>query len=47
MLLSLYTQNLFQSENTGEYRLFIYIDGCYGGSATANIPVLIEYLRTG
>lgn len=32
----------FSLTETGEFRLFIYVDDCYGGSATANIPILIE-----
>jgi len=32
----------FKAPNAGEYRLFIYIDNRYGGSATANLPVLVE-----
>jgi len=32
----------FKAPNAGEYRLFVYIDNRYGGSATANLPVLVE-----
>lgn len=32
----------FAPSETGEFRLFVYVDDCYGGSATANIPILIE-----
>lgn len=32
----------FSPPQTGEFRLFVYVDDCYGGSATANIPILIE-----
>lgn len=35
-------QVTFVVPDKGEYRLFIYVDDCYGGSATANIPILIE-----
>ena len=33
---------IFSPPETGEFRLFIYVDDDYGGSATANIPILIE-----
>ena len=29
-------------DNKGEYRFFVYIDDAYGGTATANIPILVE-----
>jgi len=32
----------FSPPETGEFRLFVYVDDCYGGSATANMPILIE-----
>lgn len=32
----------FSPPKIGEFRLFVYVDDCYGGSATANIPILIE-----
>ena len=32
----------FSPPNSGEFRLFVYVDDCHGGSATANIPILIE-----
>ena len=32
----------FSPPETGEFRLFVYVDDHYGGSATANIPILIE-----
>ena len=32
----------FSPPLTGEFRLFVYIDDGYGGSATANMPILIE-----
>jgi len=31
----------FKAPNIGEYRLFIYLDDAFGGSATANMPVLV------
>ena len=37
----------FTAPDAGEYRLFVYIDDSYGGSATANIPILIESQGTG
>ncbi len=37
----------FTALDAGEYRLFVYIDDSYGGSATANIPILIESQGTG
>ena len=32
----------FSPPKSGEFRLFVYVDDCHGGSATANIPILIE-----
>lgn len=32
----------FSTPHSGEFRLFVYVDDCYGGTATANIPILIE-----
>ena len=32
----------FSPPKIGQFRLFVYVDDCYGGSATANIPILIE-----
>jgi hypothetical protein len=32
----------FSPPQIGEFRLFVYVDDCYGGSATANMPILIE-----
>jgi hypothetical protein len=32
----------FSPPQMGEFRLFVYIDDGYGGSATANMPILIE-----
>ena len=32
----------FTPPQVGEFRLFVYIDDNYGGSATANMPILIE-----
>jgi len=32
----------FSPPQTGEFRLFVYVDDYYGGSATANMPILIE-----
>lgn len=32
----------FTPPETGEFRLFVYVDDNHGGSATANIPILIE-----
>ena len=34
----------FAAPSEGEYRLFVYIDDAYGGTATANMPILIESL---
>jgi hypothetical protein len=36
----------FKAPSIGEYRLFIYLDDAFGGSATANIPVLVVSLTT-
>jgi len=36
----------FEAPDTGEYRLFVYIDDSFGGSATANMPLLVESLAT-
>ena len=32
----------FSPPQIGEFRLFVYIDDGYGGSATANMPILVE-----
>ena len=32
----------FKAPKAGEYRLFVYLDDGFGGSATANMPVLVE-----
>lgn len=32
----------FSPPHSGEFRLFVYVDDSYGGSATANMPILIE-----
>ena len=32
----------FSPPQIGEFRLFVYVDDFYGGSATANMPILIE-----
>ena len=32
----------FTAPRAGEYRLFVYLDDAFGGSATANMPVLVE-----
>jgi hypothetical protein len=32
----------FSPPHKGEFRLFVYVDDSYGGSATANMPILIE-----
>ena len=32
----------FKTPSEGEYRLFIYIDNAFNGSATANLPILVE-----
>ena len=37
-----FSEIVFSPPETGEFRLFVYIDDGYGGSATANIPILIE-----
>jgi len=36
----------FKAPDAGEYRLFVYIDDSFGGSATANMPLLVESLAT-
>ena len=36
----------FKAPDVGEYRLFVYIDDSFGGSATANMPLLVESLAT-
>ena len=36
----------FKAPSAGEYRLFIYISNRYNGSATANLPILVESSRT-
>ena len=37
-----FSEIVFSPPETGEFRLFVYVDDGYGGSATANIPILIE-----
>lgn len=32
----------FETPGEGEYRLFIYVDNAFNGSATANLPILVE-----
>jgi hypothetical protein len=32
----------FEAPEAGEYRLFVYLDDGFGGSATANMPILVE-----
>lgn len=32
----------FIAPSKGEYRLFVYVDNAFNGSATANLPVLVE-----
>lgn len=32
----------FSPPHSGEFRLFVYVDDSYGGSATANMPILID-----
>jgi len=36
----------FKAPDAGEYRLFVYINDSFGGSATANMPLLVESLAT-
>jgi len=36
----------FKAPDAGEYRLFVCIDDSFGGSATANMPLLVESLAT-
>jgi hypothetical protein len=39
-------QVAFETPDKGEYRLFVYIDDSYGGTATANMPILVESAGT-
>lgn len=37
------SQNVeFEAPKAGEYRLFVYLDDRFGGTATANMPILVE-----
>ena len=36
----------FVVPDQGEYRLFVYIDDLHGGTATANMPILVESAGT-
>jgi hypothetical protein len=36
----------FKAPQCGEYRLFVYADDSFGGSATANMPVLVDSIET-
>jgi hypothetical protein len=44
--LSSQQQVTFVAPAKGEYRLFVYIDDSYGGTATANMPILVESAGT-
>ena len=44
--LSTQQQITFVAPNKGEYRLFVYIDDSHGGTATANMPILVESAGT-
>ena len=36
----------FVAPSTGEYRLFVYVNNHFNGSATANLPILVESAGT-